>query len=282
MTCNFGEGIVLCTVDRWRVVLDAYCPWCDERRRCLAAAVFSGWCGNDYICGTCGSYFNSDEPPRKLTEDERAENIAKVAAKADPACWTCHDTGDARPPDMPAMDENDLDPKPCACAAGQKLAAAIRERKKMITIKPSPTADTRTCDWSKVEREQLYVSSVAHLADVRAGMALFADMVRQSGERHDFDKLAAIDHFHADFRTGFKETGWWDNHRKINRHHLAEADGVPEDVNLVDVLEFITDCVMAGMARSGSVYDLHLSDELLQRAFQNTVALLKASVTVER
>lgn len=157
----------------------------------------------------------------------------------------------------------------------------MEEKRMSIRIKPSPTADTRTCDWSKVEREQLYVSSVAHLADVRAGMALFADMVRQSGERHDFDKLTAIDHFHADFRTGFKETGWWDNHRKINRHHLAEADGVPADVNLIDVLEFITDCVMAGMARSGSVYALKLSPELLEAAFQNTVALLKREVVVE-
>ena len=151
----------------------------------------------------------------------------------------------------------------------------------MITIKKSPTADTRTCDWSQVTREQLYVSSVSHLADVRAGMALFAEMVRASGERHDFDKLTAIEHFHSDFRTGFKETGWWDEHRKINRHHLAQEDGVPADVNLVDVLEYITDCVMAGMARSGSVYDVTLPADLLQRAFANTVALLKSSVVVE-
>jgi hypothetical protein len=52
-------------------------------------------------------------------------------------------------------------------------------------------------------------------------------------------------------------------------------------VNLIDVLDFIADCVMAGMARSGSVYPLHLSPELLERAFQNTVALLKSQVTVE-
>jgi hypothetical protein len=37
---------------------------------------------------------------------------------------------------------------------------------------------------------------------------------------------------------------------------------------------------MAGMARSGSVYELKLDDTLLQRAFQNTVAQLKAKVKV--
>ena len=37
---------------------------------------------------------------------------------------------------------------------------------------------------------------------------------------------------------------------------------------------------MAGMGRSGSVYPLRLSPELLERAFQNTVELLKAQVVV--
>ena len=63
---------------------------------------------------------------------------------------------------------------------------------------------------------------------------------------------------------------------------VVQDDGVPADVNLIDVLDFISDCVMAGMARSGSVYPLKLSPELLERAFQNTVELLKANVSVEQ
>ncbi len=58
-------------------------------------------------------------------------------------------------------------------------------------------------------------------------------------------------------------------------------DGVPLDVNLIDVLDFIADCVMAGMARSGSVSPLKLSPELLETAFQNTVVLLQRQVTVD-
>lgn len=46
-------------------------------------------------------------------------------------------------------------------------------------------------------------------------------------------------------------------------------------------LERIADCVMAGMARSGNVYPLTLNADLLERAFQNTVELLKAEVVVE-
>ena len=60
-----------------------------------------------------------------------------------------------------------------------------------------------------------------------------------------------------------------------------QEDGIPADVNLIDVLDFIADCVMAGMGRSGSVYALNLPPELLERAFQNTVELLKAQVVVQ-
>jgi hypothetical protein len=51
-------------------------------------------------------------------------------------------------------------------------------------------------------------------------------------------------------------------------------------VNLIDVLDMIADCVMAGMARSGSVYPLNIDPEVLMRAFQNTVEELKANVEV--
>ena len=111
-------------------------------------------------------------------------------------------------------------------------------------------------------------------------MAFFIGKLTEAAGEHDYDKLTAIDWFHEDFVTGFKQTGWWDNHRKIHRHHLAQEDGVPEDVNLLDVLEYISDCVMAGMARSGSVYDLTMPPELLERAFKNTVELLKAEVVI--
>lgn len=150
----------------------------------------------------------------------------------------------------------------------------------MIKIKPSPTADTRTCDVSKVERQQLLNSSRQHIADVAKAMAFFSSKLLEAAVEHDYDKLTNIDHFYSDFKTRFEQTGWWDNHRKIHRHHLNHADGVPEDVNLIDILEYISDCVMAGMARSGQVYALEINDDLLRRAFTNTVNLLKSQVYV--
>ena len=76
----------------------------------------------------------------------------------------------------------------------------------MITISQSKTADTRTCDVSKVSKEQLQASSIQHIADILKGMQFFQKMLYESAESHDFDKLTEIDHFHSDFITGFKKT----------------------------------------------------------------------------
>jgi hypothetical protein len=149
-----------------------------------------------------------------------------------------------------------------------------------IQIKKSPTADTRTCDFANVSKETLLASSHQHIGDVQAAMGWLGILLCNRADVHDFDKIDDIDGFHRDFMTGFKQTEWWDKHRKINRHHLMESDGVPEDVNLIDVLDMIADCVMAGMARSGSVYPLNIPTDVLVKAFQNTVELLKAHVEV--
>jgi hypothetical protein len=151
----------------------------------------------------------------------------------------------------------------------------------MIHIPKSATADTRTCDFANVSLDTLRASSVQHIYDVRAALDLFAAALFNAGMVHDTDKLTDIAGFHRDFVTGFKQTEWWDRHRKLNRHHLNMEDGIPADVNLIDVLDFIADCVMAGMARNGSVYPLKLSPELLETAFQNTVDMLKAQVRVD-
>ena len=151
----------------------------------------------------------------------------------------------------------------------------------MIKIQKSKTADTRSCDFSKVTKKQLEISSMQHIGDVRQGFDFFRGLLGEAGMKHDFDKITALDHFHADFTTGFKETGWWDKHREINRHHLLQEDGVPSDVNLVDVLDMIVDCVMAGMGRTGEVYPLDIKPEVLKAAFDNTVEMLKEQVVVE-
>lgn len=152
----------------------------------------------------------------------------------------------------------------------------------MIFIDKSETADTRTCDFANVSKETLLASSRQHIGDVALALAFFQGQLTLAAQRHDTDKLTDIDGFHRDFVTGFKQTEWWDAHRRLNRHHLNNPDGIPDDVDLIDVLDYIADCTMAGMARSGSVYNIALPDGLLQRAFENTAAKLKAEIYVRR
>lgn len=118
MTCHISENVIVCNGQNgWRVEPFAYCPWCMERRRCLTTLIFSGWCGSDYICGTCGSRWSDDGGiwMPKISEEAREENIARVAAMPDPKCWDCHDTGDISHPAI------DMEPKPCQCEAAKRI-----------------------------------------------------------------------------------------------------------------------------------------------------------------
>lgn len=148
----------------------------------------------------------------------------------------------------------------------------------MISISKSETADSRTCDFSKVTKAQLLSSSYQHIDDVTRGLEFFSNMLLSIN--HDPDKISDINTFYEDFKTDFAQHTWWDNHRKVNRHHLSKADGIPADVNLVDVLEYIVDCVMAGKARTGTVYDIKLDSAVLQAAFANTTKMFTDEVEV--
>jgi hypothetical protein len=150
----------------------------------------------------------------------------------------------------------------------------------MIEIEKSQTADTRSCDFTKVTKETLLASSRQHIADVEKSMMWFALLLSRAARKHDYDKLTGIDHFYSDFQTGFKEQGWLDHHRQINRHHLDKPEGIPDDVNLLDVLEMIADFTMAGMARTGNVFPITLPPAVLTKALENTAKLLKRNVKV--
>lgn len=152
----------------------------------------------------------------------------------------------------------------------------------MIKIKQSKTADSRTCDYTKVTEEQLLDSSNQHRDDVAQGFEFFIDMMVEQSWQHDWDKLADIEGFHRDFSNGFKTRQWYENHIKVNRHHLNEPNGVPDDVNLIDVIDMIVDGVMAGMGRSGDVRSIEIDPEILTKAVHNTATLLKNQIIVEK
>jgi len=154
----------------------------------------------------------------------------------------------------------------------------------MISIKTSPNADSRTAT-EKVSLNILLLNSQQHIEDVKHAMDWMADFLKQQSECHDWTKIRYIEEFHHDvkqsqdgFQGDFKQEHWYKDLHLQERHHLN--DKVPDDVNLFDVLERVADCVMAGMARSGSVYEEAISPEMLVKAYCNTIELLKTEVKV--
>jgi len=151
----------------------------------------------------------------------------------------------------------------------------------MIVIKKSQSADTRTCDWSKVSCKDLLEASKMHIKDVGKGLSLFSCMLQEAAILHDRTKISGIEIFHKDFKTGFKTTEWWKMHQKEERHHFKTEEYIQEDVNLIDIIEMLTDGVMAGLARSGEYRQEEMPADLLKKAFDNTIKLLLNNVTVE-
>lgn len=151
----------------------------------------------------------------------------------------------------------------------------------MIKIKKSQNADSRTMT-GEPSKEELLKSSVQHISDVQRGMAFMANKLIEAGACHDHTKLSGIDDFFESYSkrlTGnaFKAEPWYRSHL-TERHHLL--DRCPDDVTLIDVIERIVDITMAGMARSGNIFDAEIPDEILQKAFKNTLEILKQNIEV--
>lgn len=146
----------------------------------------------------------------------------------------------------------------------------------MIKIKKSTTADSRTCNYLEVTKKQLLRSSKQHINDVRKGMKFLMAMMNIMAKKHDYTKLTEINSFYKDFLTDFsnKEDNWFIMHIDKERHHIDHPKYNKEDVNLLDVLEYIVDTIMADLGRKG-VYEIReLSNEILQKAYKNTIKLL--------
>jgi len=122
----------------------------------------------------------------------------------------------------------------------------------------------------------------AHIQDVENGCALLADELTARAKAHYHTKIDFYDEHYQDNLTAeqgvlFKQLGWWQKHL-AERHHLY--DRVPEDVDLIDVLEMIVDNCMAGAARGGAIRDMEIPEEVLRRAVENTVQFLRERTVI--
>lgn len=149
-----------------------------------------------------------------------------------------------------------------------------------IPIKRNTNGDTRVAKCSPYFADFVRANSL-HRSDVRETMWRLANMVDRAGRRHDWTKSVYDEVFYKDFceqmtnpEANFTEMPWYKNiHIKEERHHLLSR--CPDDVNLVDVMEMVCDCVCAGLARSGSVRPIEIPNDILQKAVTNTAKLVE-------
>lgn len=149
------------------------------------------------------------------------------------------------------------------------------ERK--IEIHKNPNGDTRTAP-KGITFEQFKEANNSHIADVGNVMFKLSDMLKDNGCKHDWTKKSEEKMFYGDFietmagGIDFVSGEWYQLHVNTERHHLLSR--CPEDVNLLDVIEMIVDCVCTGKTRSGAVRDLEISTDILEKALKNTVKLV--------
>ena len=143
-----------------------------------------------------------------------------------------------------------------------------------IKIKRNPNGDTRTAP-KDISFEQFQEANDMHKYDVRRVMAGLATKLEVRGAFHDHTKKSHERLFYDNFLdtmnngTDFVSNEWYQLHIKEERHHLLSR--CPEDVDLIDVIEMIVDCVCAGKARAGEVRSIEINDEILRKALDNTV-----------
>lgn len=154
----------------------------------------------------------------------------------------------------------------------------------MIEIRKTINADSRFSQNPDLTEKDLLEDSREHIRHVQKGCGFFADMLREAGRNHDRTKISGIKQFYLDFTKlkpgkDFMNGKWWKLHM-TERHHLK--DSVPNDVNLIDVIEMIVDRAMACKARStGECEPVALSEEILLKAVDNTLRLLLSKIEVK-
>ena len=135
------------------------------------------------------------------------------------------------------------------------------------------------------EKEVFLQDTQNHIDAVSKVMSFLAQVIKQRGSRHDHTKIDYFEEFYDCFKTTkedeqaiLKELSWWRKHLE-ERHHLNDC--VPEDVNIIDVLEMIVDCVCAGLARDGVVHEITIPNIVLSNAVKNTSELLQKIIEIK-
>lgn len=157
----------------------------------------------------------------------------------------------------------------------------------MIKVKKHTEGDSRVATELPTVSE-FDAANNDHIQDVKNAIEWFARSLTEWTRDHDWTKseepyrsmfyrdLCAAIEGKKDFMNG----EWAHLHYYVKeKHHLRQH--CQDNVNLFDVIEMICDCVVAGMARTGNVYDVDIPTEVLTKAVTNTVEMLKNNIEIE-
>ena len=146
-----------------------------------------------------------------------------------------------------------------------------------IKIIKNPHGDTRHAPKDTTFAE-FHQANFDHILDVQAVMFALAKRLEKQGEDHDRTKLEYEERFWRDFQAAllngedFTKSWWYLMHVHEEKHH--PLSNCHHDINLLDVIEMIVDCVCAAKTRAGSLGQLKLDEDILRLAFRNAVMLV--------
>lgn len=155
---------------------------------------------------------------------------------------------------------------------------------KKIKIKHNPNGDSRTVT-APAAFSDFHKADTDHIKDVNAVIKALANRLRVQGKIHDNTKLKYEDEFYENYlddiinKKDFVSNTWYQKHVHTEKHHPLSC--CHDDINLLDIIETIVDCVCAGKARSGEIRSLEFDAEILNKAVNNTVKLIDEMIEVE-
>ena len=154
-----------------------------------------------------------------------------------------------------------------------------------VAIKKNPNGDTRTAP-KDISREQFHEANQSHINDVAGVMTNLSNELALRGSKHDYTKMLYEDEFYENFLdtmnngTDFVSNTWYQKHINEEKHHPFSK--CHDDIDLLDIIETIVDCVCAGKARSGEIRPLEFDTKILELAVKNTVKLVDSITEVEK
>ena len=155
----------------------------------------------------------------------------------------------------------------------------------IVEIDKSPNADSRTADKGKVSFEDFSKATDMHREDVKNVIYELARRLREIGDKHDWTKKEQEDEYYDSYVTSkkngtdFHKSDWYKNHVKEERHHIKYH--VAADINLLDILEVICDHCCDELVEKGKVGKMDIDKDVLMKAFNNTVELVKSFIRLD-